>query len=296
VAEERLQKVLAAAGVVSRRGAEAFIVAGRVRVNGLIVRELGVKVSPRKDRIELDGRLLEREPPVYVLLNKPKAVMSTLRDPEGRRTVVELVRGAGARLKPVGRLDYHTSGALLLTNDGEFAARLQHPRYGIPRSYSVKVRGELSPRTLDKWRESIVIDGRATQPAEVTRLRTEDGKTWLSVVLREGRNRHVRRLAEHAGCQVMRLLRVEFAGINLADLRPGAFRYLTADELKMLRERYGVPVKVAAASRQHALSAEPARRAARPSPRTKPAPRGESEARGTRAPRAKRRSHGAGGR
>jgi len=246
VAEERLQKILAAAGISSRRGAEEHITTGRVRVNGKVVHELGAKANPKRDRIEVDGQAIVRERPVYVVLNKPKEVMSTLKDPEGRPTVVDLVRVSGARVTPVGRLDFHTSGVLLLTNDGEFSAKLQHPRHGVPKRYSVKVQGEMDERSLSHWRESIMIDGRATIPAEVTRVRTEDGKTWLNIVLKEGRNRHIRQLAEHAGSRIMRLVRFEYAGITAEGLRAGQWRHLTIDELKALKAAHGVPARVAA--------------------------------------------------
>ena len=246
MAEERLQKILAAAGISSRRGAEEHITTGRVRVNGKVVHELGAKANPKRDRIEVDGQAIVRERPVYVVLNKPKEVMSTLKDPEGRPTVVDLVRVSGARVTPVGRLDFHTSGVLLLTNDGEFSAKLQHPRHGVPKRYSVKVQGEMDERSLSHWRESIMIDGRATIPAEVTRVRTEDGKTWLNIVLKEGRNRHIRQLAEHAGSRIMRLVRFEYAGITAEGLRAGQWRHLTIDELKALKAAHGVPARVAA--------------------------------------------------
>ncbi len=246
MAEERLQKILAAAGIASRRGAEEHILTGRVRVNGKVMRELGAKANPKRDRIEVDGQAIVRERPVYVVLNKPKEVMSTLKDPEGRPTVVDLVRISGARVTPVGRLDFHTSGVLLLTNDGEFSAKLQHPRHGVPKRYSVKVQGEMDERSLSHWRESIMIDGRATVPAEVTRVRTEDGKTWLNIVLKEGRNRHIRQLAEHAGSRIMRLVRFEYAGITAEGLRAGQWRHLTIDELKALKAAHGVPARVAA--------------------------------------------------
>ncbi|MDX2051624.1 MAG: pseudouridine synthase [Polyangiaceae bacterium] len=255
MADERLQKILAAAGIASRRAAEEVITAGRVRVNGRLVRELGIKANPKRDRIEVDGQVITRERLVYVVLNKPKEVMSTLKDPEGRATVVDLVRIPGARVSPVGRLDYHTSGVLLLTNDGEFSAKLQHPRYGVPKRYSVKVQGEMDERTLVRWRESIMIDGRATVPAEVTRVRTEDGKTWLNISLREGRNRHIRQLAEHAGSRIMRLVRFEYAGITAEGLHAGQWRYLNVDELKAIKAAHGVPKKVAAP----AVDAEEAR-------------------------------------
>jgi 23S rRNA pseudouridine2605 synthase len=243
VADERLQKVLARAGLASRRHAETLISAGRVRVDGRIEKELGVRVSPRA-RIEVDGRLVVAEPLVYLVLHKPRGVVCTLKDPEGRPTVADYLKDVGARVVPVGRLDFHTSGALLCTNDGETASHLMHPRYHALKEYVAKVGGIVDERSIEKFREAIVIDGRATRPAEVTLLRVEEGKSWLSVKLGEGRNRQVRRLGEHAGMPVMRLARVAHAGITAEDLRPGEWRMLTLDELKALKKAYGVPRRI----------------------------------------------------
>lgn len=262
MALERLQKILARAGIASRRAAEQLIKDGRVRVDGRVVTELGVRADPQRARVDVDGKRVLAESPVYVVLNKPRAVVSTLRDPEGRRTVSELVR-AGARVVPVGRLDFHTSGALLLTNDGEFLNALAHPRHRVPRVYVVKVKGAVDDGALARWREPIVIDGRATRPADVRRLRFEGDKTWLEVSLGEGRNHHVRRLAEHAGFAVLRLSRLSFAGIGTEGLKPGQWRLLSADELVTLKRAYGVPRRVRAAS---SALPETAPRHARPRP------------------------------
>jgi 23S rRNA pseudouridine2605 synthase len=243
LAEERLQKVLARAGIASRRAAEELITARRVRVDGRIVSELGTRVDSRA-RIEVDGRVVVAEPLVYVVLHKPRGVVCTLKDPEGRPTVAEYLKDVGARVVPVGRLDFHTSGALICTNDGETASKLMHPRHHAEKEYVAKVSGVVDERTLDKLRERIVIDGRATQPAEVRLLRVEEGKSWLGVKLGEGRNRQVRRLGEHAGVPVMRLVRVGHAGITAEGLRPGEWRRLTLDELKDLKKQYGVPRRI----------------------------------------------------
>jgi 23S rRNA pseudouridine2605 synthase len=178
---------------------------------------------------------------VYVILHKPRGVVSTLSDPEGRETVQDLLRGVGVRVVPVGRLDFHTSGALLCTNDGDFASKLLHPRGGVPKEYIAKVRGVLKESDLAKFRESIVIEGRATQPAQVRLDRVEGDKTWIQLVLREGRNRQVRRLGEAAGFPVLRLARTAHAGITTHDLRPGQWRHLSQDELADLKRVYGVP-------------------------------------------------------
>jgi 23S rRNA pseudouridine2605 synthase len=182
--------------------------------------------------------------PVYIVLHKPRSVMCTMSDPEGRPTVAHLVRNVGARVVPVGRLDFQTSGVLLLTNDGDFAAGLSHPSKQVEKVYVVKVQGKLDDTLVDRFRQSIVIDGRQTTPAEVKRLRIENAKTWLEVTLREGRNRQVRRLGEAAGFIVMRLARTAYAGITADGLRPGEWRPLTLEELKDLKGNYGVPQRV----------------------------------------------------
>lgn len=245
VAGERLQKVLAQAGIASRRAAEELIIQGRVRVDGRVVTELGTRVD-RRAKIEVDGRRVTPEPFVYIILHKPREVVCTLKDPQGRRTVAELIRGAGARVVPVGRLDYHTSGALLMTNDGEFAAVLTHPRHHVPKEYVAKVRGVVDEEGLEELKKSIDIDGVPTRPAEVSILRVEGDKTWLRVVLREGKNRQVRRLGEAAGFPVMRLVRTHHAGISTEGLKPGEWRELRAEELAELKKAYGVPKRVRA--------------------------------------------------
>jgi 23S rRNA pseudouridine2605 synthase len=262
MAQERLQKILARAGVTSRRNAEKLIVAGRVRVDGRVADELGVKADVRRQRVELDGRPLQPEPLTYVLLHKPRGVVTTLRDPEGRQTASEFVRGLGVRVVPVGRLDYQTSGVLLMTNDGEFSAALQHPRTGVPRVYVAKVRGSVTDDALRRWSQSIEIDGRMTRPAIVRRLRFDGDKTWLEITLSEGRNRHVRRLGEATGQPVLRLARTSYAGIAAGDLLPGQWRPLSKEELTKLRQAYGVPRRVHAPA---PAPTRPARRApARP--------------------------------
>ena len=247
MAEERLQKVLARAGIASRRAAEELITKGRVKVDGRVVDQLGVRVDPRKAKVEVDGNRLMAEPLVYIVLHKPRGVMCTLSDPEGRPTVAELLTPVGVRVVPVGRLDFHTSGALLCTNDGEFANALAHPRNKAKKVYVAKVQGLVLDHQLEDWRKSIEIDGRATAPAEVRRLRYEGDKTWLELTLREGRNRQVRRLGEATGSLVMRLARISHAGVTAEDLRPGQWRHLSLDELVVLKRDFGVPQRVRAA-------------------------------------------------
>jgi 23S rRNA pseudouridine2605 synthase len=243
-AQVRLQKVLAGAGVSSRRASELLISAGRVRVDGRIVTELGTKVDPRSSRIEVDGRRIAREAPVYVLLHKPRGTVSTMHDPQGRPSVRELLADVPARVYPVGRLDFNTSGVLLATNDGEFAAALIHPRRAVPKAYVVKVQGVMQPKDLDVWRHGVLLEDGKTRPAKARLLRLEADKTWIEVTLTEGRNRQLRRMGDATGFRVMRLARTAFAGVRCEGLRPGQWRYLLADELATLKKEYGVPRRV----------------------------------------------------
>jgi 23S rRNA pseudouridine2605 synthase len=272
---ERLQKVLAQAGIASRRAAEQIILSGRVRVDGKIVTELGTQVDPRRSRVEVDGNKIVAEKLVYIVLHKPRGVVCTLSDPEGRPTILELIKGAGARLVPVGRLDFHTSGALLCTNDGEFAQALAHPKKAVPKVYVAKVKGTVDDEALEHFGDRIEIDGRPTAPAQVKRLRYEGDKTWLEITLREGRNRQVRRLGEATGFPVMRLARISHAGVDSENLRPGPWRELTLDELVALKRDYGVPKKVHAPSIDYKKGIQergegPAARFDKRTPRTAP--------------------------
>jgi 23S rRNA pseudouridine2605 synthase len=246
VPRERLQKILASGGIASRRGAEALITAGRVTVDGRVVTELGSQADPEQNRIEVDGRPVAREPFVYLVFHKPRNVVSTMSDPAGRPTVAEYVTRVGARVVPVGRLDFGTTGTLLLTNDGDFSLALLHPRKESPKIYVAEVEGVVEDRDLLRWRQSIDIGGRPTRPAEVTRLGVERGTTLLRIVLREGKNRQIHRLGEATGFPVRKLSRLSFAGITDDDLRPGQWRHLTVGELQRLRREYGVPRQITA--------------------------------------------------
>lgn len=267
MALERLQKLLARAGVSSRRKAEELIVRGRVSVDGRIVSELGARADSRKSRIEVDGKRIVAEDLVYGVLHKPRGTVCTLRDPEGRPTIADLLRGVGARVVPVGRLDYHTSGVLLFTNDGDFASALQHAKTGAPKVYVAKVHGSVDERVLARFKESIVIDGRPTRPADARILRHEGDKCWLEFSLKEGKNRQIRRLGEHAQSPILRLVRTEQAGITVEGLRPGNWRFLTVDELAKMKKQYGVPKRV----RRPPNPAELKERAAPANRRAKPA-------------------------
>jgi len=244
---ERIQKILAAGGVASRRAAERFISAVRVRVNGKVVTELGAKADPSIDRIELDGRRIVAEAHVYVALHKPRGVVATMHDPEGRATVRELLSQVGARVYPVGRLDFATSGILLATNDGEFADGLLHPKRSVPKTYVVKVNGKMTADDMDAWRNGIRLEDGVTSPAEAKTLRIEGDKTWFELTIREGRNQQIRRMGEATGFPVMRLARIAFASITAEGLRPGQWRHLSRDELVQLKRTYGVPKRVTAA-------------------------------------------------
>jgi 23S rRNA pseudouridine2605 synthase len=212
-----------------------------VRVNGRIVTELGTKADPRRDRVEVDGQRVVAEQHVYVVLHKPRGVVSTMSDPEGRPTVRELLASLGARVYPVGRLDFATSGVLLATNDGELADGLLHPRKTVPKTYVLKVKGVMTPDDVERWRRGVELEDGKTLPAEATLLRHEGDKTWLELTIREGRNQQIRRMGDATGFPVMRLARVSFAGVQAEGLAPGRFRHLTRDELLALKKTYGVP-------------------------------------------------------
>ncbi len=241
--EDRLQKVLAQAGFGSRRACEALITAGRVRVNGKTVTELGTKVG-RGDRVDLDGARVVAEQQVYFVFHKPRGVVSTMADPEGRPTVRDYLKGIRARVFPVGRLDFATSGVILVTNDGDFSEALLHPKKSVPKTYVVKVAGVMAERDLERWANGVQLEDGKTLPAEATLIRHEGDKTWFEVTIREGRNQQIRRMGEASGFPVMRLARLSFASIPSDGLKPGAFRAMTREELLQLRKEYGVPRRI----------------------------------------------------
>ncbi|MBX3208463.1 MAG: rRNA pseudouridine synthase, partial [Labilithrix sp.] len=245
---ERIQKILAHGGVASRRAAEQLIKSGRVRVNGRVITELGVKADPRRDRVEVDGKRVVAEDLVYVVLHKPRGVVSTMSDPEGRPTVKELLASLGARVYPVGRLDFATSGVLLATNDGELADGLLHPRKTVPKTYVLKVKGVMTPDDVAVWEKGVRLEDGMTLPAVAKLLRHEGDKTWLELTIREGRNQQIRRMGEATRFPVMRLARVAFAEISAEGLAPGRWRHLTRDELLALKKTYGVPRSIPSAA------------------------------------------------
>ena len=238
----RLQKILSQWGIASRRRAEQLILAGRVRVNGAVAK-LGQTAEPTTDRIEVDGRLVaiqNRPKHVYLLLNKPVGVISTCFDPQGRETVLELLPpqlGACEGIHPVGRLDIDSSGALLLTNDGDLTFRLTHPRHSVSKTYQVWVQGQPSATVLNAWRGGIDLEGQYTLPAKVTVLKQQTDRTLLEIVLTEGRNRQIRRVATQLGCSVLYLHRTRIGDIDLdgdRSLPLGAYRHLQLAELQSL--------------------------------------------------------------
>jgi 23S rRNA pseudouridine2605 synthase len=240
MSEERLQKVLARCGVASRRKAEELIREGRVTVNGQIA-ELGRKVEPDEDSIKVDGkRVRPRRRHRYLLLNKPAGYITTRMDPQKRPTVFDLVPAGRRRgLIAVGRLDYQSEGLLLLTDDGDFAQRVAHPRYGCRKSYAVKVRGEPDPTAIDKLRRGIVLDGRRTAPATIRLRKSADSQrgiknTWWTVELAEGRTRQIREMFFRVGYPVQRLRRVAIGPLSEAGLPVGAVRELLPEELEAL--------------------------------------------------------------
>ena len=240
---ERLQKIIAAAGVASRRKAEELIASGKVAVNGQVVTELGTKADPEKDHIRVNGKLLHgAQRHVYLLLNKPKGFVTTVSDPEGRPTVMSLVHGVGSRVYPVGRLDYASEGLLLMTNDGALAHRLMKAASHVPKTYVVKVSGQPREDAIAKLRSGLSIatdDGKRvrTSPAKI-RIVKEAANPWYEVTLIEGRNRQIRRMFEEVGHHVEKIKRVKYGPLAL-DVPPGKFRPLTTKEIDRLRTATG---------------------------------------------------------
>ena len=224
------------AGVASRRAAEEMIRAGRVAVNGETIRVMGQTVDPAADRVLVDGREARpAETKVYYLFNKPKNVVVTRDDPEGRPTILDYLKGIPCRVNPVGRLDFDSEGLLLLTNDGDLHFRMTHPKKEVPKTYHVRVVGSPSAEDLQKLAGGIDIGGYTTRPCRVA-MRKQEGKfCWLEVVLTEGKNRQIRRMVERLDLKVIRLIRVAIGPLQLGRLRPGEFRPLTAREIEEVR-------------------------------------------------------------
>ncbi|MFN2528705.1 MAG: pseudouridine synthase [Candidatus Baltobacteraceae bacterium] len=231
----RLQKYLAQAGVASRRKAEEYITAGRVEVNGKMVRELGTSVEAN-DKVKVDGKLLElAQEFTYLVLNKPAGVMTTMRDPQGRRTIVQLLPKGTPRIVPVGRLDYDTSGVLLLTNDGDLAYVLTHPRFGVEKTYRAVVRGRLTQKDVAKLQEGVRLEEFKASKAHLRVIATRADSSVIDLTIHEGKYRQVRRMFEVLEHPVIALERLRFGPLSLGELPPGATRLVTSRELAALR-------------------------------------------------------------
>jgi 23S rRNA pseudouridine2605 synthase len=261
---ERLQKIISAAGITSRRASEELILAGRVTVNGSVVSELGSKADPATDTVAVDGKPLTiASKKLYILLYKPVGYLTTLDDPEGRPLVVDLLKEVGERVYPVGRLDYNTEGLLLLTSDGEWANRLMHPRHEVEKEYHVRVRGKVHKSQLDQLAGGVEIEGRKTAPARVCMIKEGDQNDWFSITIHEGRNRQVRRMCEAVSLSVVRLRRVRYGMLSMGALKPGEYRFLTEAEVNELRnpnqKQVTAASKTPAATRSAASARTPQR-------------------------------------
>ena len=239
--EERLQKILSGIGVSSRRKAEELILNGRVTVNGAVA-TLGMKSDPARDYIKIDGKLVmnpgKRGPKkVYILFHKPYGVMTTLHDPEGRPTVKDFMKGIRTRVFPVGRLDFHSEGILLLTNDGDFANEVLHPSRMISKTYLVKAQGIIGEEEIEKLRHGVRLEEGVTMPARVRKVKDTGQHSWVEITIYEGRKRQVRRMLDRIGHPVLKLKRVGIDGLRLGHLKPGEFRPLTAEEMNTIQNQ-----------------------------------------------------------
>ncbi len=237
----RLQKALADAGVASRRAGEKLIASGRVKVNGLVVTSLGSKVDPRTDTIEVDGKAIEKaERKRYIMLNKPAGYVTTVSDPRGRKTVLDLLAGVEERVYPVGRLDYDTEGLLLLTNDGPLTFALTHPSRGVEKRYLALVEGIPGDEALTRLKAGVILADGPTAPARVRLLRAKEGQALLEIAIHEGRTRQIRRMCEAIGHPVLHLSRTHFGGLSLGKLPAGRSRGLSEKEVDLLRKNAGL--------------------------------------------------------
>ena len=228
---ERLQKLIARAGLTSRRNAEKLITEGKVTVDGKIITELGAKFDAEKNKICVDGKILKFDAEkIYILLNKPRGYICTAKDERGRKTVLDLIN-IDERIYPVGRLDFDSEGALLLTNDGELMNALIHPKFKIDKTYRATISGDITEEKLNKLRAGIELEDGLTAPAEIFLL----DKNLVEITIHEGRNRQIRRMFAAVGCKVQRLKRVNFAGLTLENLKVGRFRRLTTEEINYLK-------------------------------------------------------------
>lgn len=235
--EQRLQKIIAEMGIASRRKAEELIMEGRITVNGRVA-TIGTKADPERDHIKLDGKLLTApEKKVYYIFNKPRGVVTSLSDPEGRPTVGDFLTRIKERVFPVGRLDFDSEGMLIITNDGDFAHGILHPSKKISKTYLVKIKGFLEDDEIEKLRTGIKIDGIMTAPARVKRLKKAESNSWIEITIHEGKKRQIRKMLQRVGHPVIRLIRIRINGVEMGDLAPGEYRRMTVDELeKIFRE------------------------------------------------------------
>lgn len=234
---ERLQKFMAESGIASRRHAEELIKQGLVKVNGEVVTELGIKIDPNKDVVEFKGKNIKTDnKKVYIMLNKPEGYVTTAKDQFGRPTVLDLIKGIKERVVPVGRLDYDTSGLLILTNDGDAVYKLTHPKNEVSKIYEAKLFGVPDSNTINLFKNGITIDGKKTRPAKIELLRVDGRFSWCNITIHEGRNRQVREMCQSARHPVATLKRVAEGEIYLGDLKKGTWRYLTNKEMQYLKE------------------------------------------------------------
>ena len=233
--EERLQKYMARCGIASRRKAEEIILQGHVKVNGIIVKKLGSKIDPKKDLITLHDKIIYvKENHIYIKLYKPEGYITTVKDQFNRKTVLDLIN-IKERIYPIGRLDYDTSGLLLLTDDGDLANKLMHPKYRIYKSYEVEIKGSISEESINILKKGLLIDGYKTAPAKLRVIKQSQNNTTIQISIYEGRNRQVRKMFEAVGKRLIRLKRISFGNIGLGQLKPGQWNYLTADEVSFLK-------------------------------------------------------------
>jgi len=232
----RLAKYLANAGIVSRRKAEALIAQGRVKVNGTPVLEKGYIITPG-DKVELDGRIIEKEEKIYILLNKPPYYISSVIDPQGRPTVLDLLKNISQRVYPIGRLDYDTEGILLLSNDGEFTNLMTHPRYEINKTYHALVKGQVGEKALKILRNGVELEDGLTAPAQVKILNQLKDKTWLEIIIHEGKKRQIKRMCMAVGHPLISLKRIAIENLNLDGVPLGHYRFLTPEEVAVLKMR-----------------------------------------------------------
>jgi len=234
--EKRLQKILSETGIASRRKAEELILEGRITVNGRIA-TIGMKADPDRDHIKVNGKLLLRTvPKVYIMLNKPRGIVTSLHDPEGRPTVIDLLKGVKYRVFPVGRLDYDSEGLILLTNDGDFAHAVLHPSKKISKTYRVKIKGDLEEEDIEKLEKGIRLGDGMTSPAKVRRIKKTENNLWLEMIIYEGKKRQIRRMLEKIGHPVLKLKRTRINGLELGELEPGRYRYLTHEEINKIKK------------------------------------------------------------